>query len=338
MNELIDELTASGAQIEIVNYRDTISSLASAMFRCHGEALLPCEHSLGPSFPLPWIGHIPDLQHKRLPQFFSERECLGRDRMHSKILAEASVVIVNSAAVVRDIKEFHPHHKARLVALPFCPVPNLVQNFAASASQVRGTYGLPSRYFMVSNQFWIHKSHKTALLALLRLREDGHDVHLVCTGNTYDYRWPKYFNDLKDLIEKHGLRDYVRILGVVPKADQLAIMHESIAVIQPTLFEGRPGGGAVYDAISLGTPSIVSDIPVNREINMGNVLFFTAGSVENLAEKMATMLVNPPQRLSNEQTFAQLAARQQEIGRILLDVARMAGAYHPVERRPVSIA
>ncbi len=327
--EMIDAITSSGSRIDIIDYRNTASGLASTMRRCGAEVLFPCAHSLGRSFPLPWIGYIPDLQHKRLPHWFSGRELRARDKVFSTILAEAPAVVVNAAAVIQDIEEFYPDHKARLFALPFCPPANLPQFSDASGSRVRAAYHLPERYFMVSNQFWIHKSHETAFMALRHVRDAGHDVHLVCTGNTSDYRWPDHFNNLKGIIEKNNLGDYVHILGLIPKPDQLAIMRESLAVVQPTLFEGGPGGGAVYDAVSTRTPSIVSDIPVNREIDIGVVRFFAAGSAEDLAAKMVDILANPPRRLDGEETFAQLTARQKKLGGLLLEIADMVANSRP---------
>jgi glycosyltransferase involved in cell wall biosynthesis len=321
--ELLDALSSSGARIDIVNYRDTASGLTSALRRCGAEVLFPCATSLGPSFPVPWIGYIPDLQHKRLPNWFSEKDRKARDKVFSRILAEAPAVIVNAAAVVQDIEEFYPDHKARLFALPFCPPANLELSSKASDPAVRTAYGLPTRYFMVSNQFWIHKSHETAFMALRQVRDAGHDVHIVCTGNTVDYRWPEHFNNLKSIIEKNHLRDYIHILGLIPKDDQLAIMRGSLSVVQPTLFEGGPGGGAVYDAVSTGRPSIVSDIPVNREADIGVVRFFAAGSAEDLAAKMMEMLLDPPQMPSPEETFMQLSMRQSELGSLLFDISAM---------------
>lgn len=61
----------------------------------------------------------------------------------------------------------------------------------------------------------------------------------------------------------------------IAKLDQIALLKKSIAVIQPTLFEGGPGGGASYDAISLGKPLIVSDIKVNQEIEQSERVFFS---------------------------------------------------------------
>ena len=320
-NELIGTLTISGARIEVVEYRDTLSGLVGAMRARGKEALFPCDKSLGRYFPGPWIGYIPDLQHKRLPKWFSERERLVRDKLFSKMLAEASAVVVNATTVIRDIEEFYPDHKARLFALPFCPPANLMRFSELSGGEMRTKYGLPAQYFMVSNQFWIHKSHETAFIALRQVRDAGYDVHLVCTGNTFDYRWPDHFNNLQGIIERNNLRSHIHILGMIPKSDQLAIMRESIAVIQPTLFEGGPGGGALYDAVSIGAPSIVSDIQVNREIDIGVVRFFTAGSAESLAARMIEILVDPPQILSEEDIFSQLRSRQREFGKLLLNVA-----------------
>jgi glycosyltransferase involved in cell wall biosynthesis len=320
---LIDAITSTGSRVDIVDYRNTASGLANAMRQCHAEVLFPCANSLGDSFPLPWIGYIPDLQHKRLPHWFSERERRSRDRVFSRILEDAPVVVVNAAAVIQDIEEFYPQHKARLFALPFCPPANRDLFFNASDPDVRAAYHLPARYFMVSNQFWIHKSHETAFMALRLVRHAGYDVHLVCTGNTRDFRWPEHFSNLKAIIEKNRLENSAHFLGVIPKGDQLAIMRGSLGVVQPTLFEGGPGGGAVYDAVSTGTPSIVSDIPVNREIDIGVVRFFVAGSAEDLASKMMDTLVKPPQLPSIEETFGRLTVRQQELGSLLLKISSM---------------
>ena len=253
--ELMTTITSSGSRVDVINYRDTAAGIAKAMRQCRAEALFLCRRSLGRSFAFPWIGYISDLQHKRMPHWFKGVERWHRDRVFSKILADAPAVVVNAAAVVQDIKEFYPNHRARLFALPFCPPLNLKRLSNASDPEVCAAYQLPASYFMISNQFWIHKSHETAFMALRLVRDAGQDVHLVCTGSTCDYRWPKHFDNLKAIIEKYNLRDYVHILGLIPKGDQLAIMRASRAVIQPTLFEGGPGGGSVHDAVSTRTPS-----------------------------------------------------------------------------------
>jgi glycosyltransferase involved in cell wall biosynthesis len=326
-------MSSAGASIDTVDYWNSALGLAAAMRQCNAKVLLFCAESLGASFPLPWVGYIADLQHKRLPHWFSEKECGVRDKMFTKVLMDAKVVIVNSRDVIRDIEEFYPQYAAKLIALPFSP-PAKSELFSNPADpQHRATYKLPRHYFLISNQFTIHKSHETAFKALQLVRDAGHDAHIVCTGDMYDYRWPEHSASLKALIENNGMSKYIRFLGYIPKDDQLAIMRGAVAVVQPTLFEGGPGGGAIYDAVSSGTPSIVSDIGVNLEIDLGVVRFFKAGSPEDLAEKMAAAMVNPPPRPSKDETLMHLTKRQQELGSVLLDASRIAVSEHKLARK-----
>ena len=69
-------------------------------------------------------------------------------------------------------------------------------------------------------------------------------------------------------------------------------------MIQPTLFEGNPGGGAVVDAQAYGVPCIVSDIPVNREIpSCYETAFFQPHESKDLAQRMKEAIdVYDPQK------------------------------------------
>jgi glycosyltransferase involved in cell wall biosynthesis len=336
VSELKDAMTNTGSQVNLCLYRNSSAGLAKILTERKAEVLFPCARSLGNSFPYGWIGYIPDLQHKRLPHFFSARDREKRDEVFSTLLADAAAVIVNAKSVISDIEKYYPNRRAKLFALPFCPPP--IRNLFGEKSDVLNKYALPNRYFMISNQFWVHKSHETAFIALGLAAEAGLKVHLVCTGNPHDYRRPEHFNELKSLIAEKRVEDQIHFLGVIPKRDQLAMMRQSVAVIQPTLFEGGPGGGSVYDAISTGTPAIVSDIEVNREIDIGIVEFFKAGSPEDLAATMLKMLSSPPQRMSSEATIDLLSKRQREAGARLLEIARWVTERHSTTHRARAVA
>ena len=86
------------------------------------------------------------------------------------------------------------------------------------------------------------------------------------TAEMEDYRNPNYIKDLMARVQALGISDDCYFLGFIPKLDQIAIMRSAVALIQPTLFEGAPGGLSVSEVIGIGQRVIVSDIPVNREI------------------------------------------------------------------------
>ena len=68
---------------------------------------------------------------------------------------------------------------------------------------------------------------------------------------------PNYFNEILNLINKFELNDRIKILGNILKNDQLFLMKNSEALIQASLFEGGPGGGSAYEAMSLNVPIFI---------------------------------------------------------------------------------
>ena len=233
------------------------------------DALFPSIVPLPADFRTPWVGYIFDFQHRYFPQLFTSSERARRDRDFSAMLINAPSVIVNARAVAADISRFHPEARARVFVLPFSAAPEPAWLQAQLTS--KNKYGLAGRYFIICNQFWKHKDHATAFEAFAQIAGNRPDIDLVCTGPTDDYRDPEYSPTLERALVRGGIATRVHILGMVPKADQINLLKGSIALIQPTLFEGGPGGGAVFDAAALGVRCIVSDISVNRELEDPNI-------------------------------------------------------------------
>jgi glycosyltransferase involved in cell wall biosynthesis len=164
----------------------------------------------------------------------------------------------------------------------------------------------------------------TAFKAMKALLNDIPDVSLVCTGATQDYRDPEYLPRILKWIDANRMSNRIYLVGYIPKTHQIELMKRAIAVIQPTLFEGGPGGGAVYDAIGMGIPVILSDIPVNREIENDGVHFFAARDPHSLSEQMWKMIRNPPARLTPEALINKGRLRRKILGEHLLKAASLA--------------
>lgn len=263
-------------------------ALRQATKRLQLDVLLPAI-TPSPKAKVPWIGYIFDFQHKQLPQFFSVDECLKRDREFGLMLSEADAVIVNAQDVINHINTYYPTHRARVFALPFSPAPP-GEAFSVNIEEACQRYGVKGPYFIVCNQFWKHKDHMTAFKAFAIAAARNPKLSLVCTGSTSDHRFPEYFDELMAQASRDGLEKRIQVLGLIPKLDQLALLRGAVALVQPTLFEGGPGGGAVYDAVAVGQRCLVSNIPVNMEINEPEVSFFEAGNPLSLAERMETEL------------------------------------------------
>lgn len=285
--------------------------------RLNLDVLIPTLTPLGRNAAIPWVGYLYDFQHKYLPQLFSPKALNARDRAFARMLDQARCVIVNAKAVERDVRKFFPDSKCEVVALPFSAAPRA--EWMENRPSTLQSYGLSRPYFLISNQFWLHKDHRTAFEAFKIFSRRNGGCDLVCTGATSDPRDPEYFGRLLSKLEHDGTRKRTHILGMIPKRDQIEIMKNALAVIQPTLFEGGPGGGAVFDAVSLGKHSIVSDIPVNLELPEESVEFFKAGDAEDLCRSMLSALARTTRQPSSDELMKRGEDRLRRCGTALKD-------------------
>lgn len=287
-NNFLESIKMSCPKVEVVFYYfgkgQQENALQAALHDRNIDICFPIAGTMSKNFDVPWIGYVSDFQHKYIPEFFEELEIQNRDIAFKKSISESKYILVNSKSVKDDIDKFYPNHLSRILVLPFLPFYTLSEEKTVDIKK----YKLPEKYFIISNQFWVHKSHITAFLALEEAYLDGFiDLHIVCTGLMEDYRNIEFIKELKCQIEKLQCKSNIHFVGHVPKNEQLAMLRESIALIQPTLFEGGPGGGATYNAISMGVPCILSDIPINREIQgYDNVFFFENRNPSSLYDKM----------------------------------------------------
>ncbi len=303
ISQIISAFKEVDPSLLVCHYTDLDKDFKRKVVKSNIDFIIPAFVPLPNNFPTPWVGYLYDFQHKYYPHFFSGLELTNRDNEFSAMLNTAQTVIVNAKAVKADIYRFIGPTKAKVVSLPFCPVLNS-EFFELNVDLDK--YNLPTNYFMISNQFWRHKDHITAIKGFKLFVDslENKNIGLVCSGQTQDSRFPNYFDEIKDLINELGLAEFIFILGYIPKNDQLQILKNSVAVIQATLFEGGPGGFAVYESVAFGIPSIVSDIPVNKELDDETVTFFKTGSPEDLSEKMKSVFDSPKKEYSPQELIA----------------------------------
>jgi glycosyltransferase involved in cell wall biosynthesis len=229
------------------------------------------------------IGWIPDCQHKYLPCFFSVSELKNRDREYQYTLDNCEKVIVSSQAAFEDVLKFYNVSESKLAILRFFKKP-IIAEVNIKMSDLLNKYQLPNNYFYLPNQFWVHKNHKIVIEALNNLNLEGTKVTVVCSGVTQDSRNPSYFSYLINLIEQYGLRESFKVIGLVPLADVNALIKFSVAMINPSLFEGW--STSVEEARANGKRIILSDIKVHREQSPPGALFFNPDSSLELVERI----------------------------------------------------
>lgn len=228
----------------------------------------------------PALAWIPDLQHRVLPDFFSEAERTARDAAIAGDLRRAARVIVSSEAARRDLERFFPGSGEKLRVLRFVDR-TLATTEPAPRAALEARYRFSGRYFLLPNQAWAHKNHLLVLEALALLRRAGRHPLVLSTGAREDHRSPGHFDLLMRRRAELGVEDEYRVLGVVPTADLAGMLRGAVGLINPSFFEGW--STSVEEARSMGKRVLLSDIPVHREQAPERATYFDPRRADQLA-------------------------------------------------------
>lgn len=261
--------------------------------------------------PVPWVGWVTDFQHIHYPQFFPAQQAEGLNRAFGYVAENAALAILSSQDSYKDFVTFSPANARKGRVVPFVslfPEEVLQQDPATVVSRYR--IGRP--FVIVSNQWWRHKNHEVAIRAAAIQRDRGEVCTWVMTGVLADYRDPGYVSRMLQLIAEEGLEDRIKILGILPRADQIQLMRAADCVVQPSLFEGW--STLVEDAKTLGQRIVVSDIAIHREQEPPSSLFFDPASPEELADQVRAMLAGACDRTDEAEARAQSRVRAREWG------------------------
>ena len=275
---------------------------------------------LGKRARVPVIAWIPDFQHRRLPEFFPESERRARDKHFHWLCHNAARIILSSHAAYQDLVDFHPSAVDKVRVLHFVasvPEPASLPSHQSLADK----YGITEPYFLLPNQFWAHKNHLVVIEALAVLKRQAKSIVVLATGNTHDYRQPDHFPRLQARVAQLGLEREYRPLGIVTYGDLMGLMWHSIAVLNPSKFEGW--STTVEEAKSMGKAVILSDLPVHREQAPPGGSYFEPDDAETLGRLLL-------QHRAAREDHAHIAREQEARGRLKQRRSEFARRYEEI--------
>ena len=217
-------------------------------------------------------------------------------------------VIVVSQAITRMVREKYPNK--RIVFIPN----GVGQPVAVSGTSVLHEIHLkPQQYILAVARFVPEKGLHDLIAAYREVRADLPRLVIVGGAN----RETVYSRSLRKTAMKI---EGIVLTGTMKRHRLCELYAHSRLFILPSHYEGLPI--TLLEAISHGTPVLVSDIAANRELQLPSYRYFSVGNIKMLAQKM-TELCNA--RVSRDE----LAATKQRITETF-NWSRIATATHAV--------
>jgi len=217
---------------------------------------------------LPYVVTVHDLSWAERPGDFTAYErAWHRAARVDRLLAGASLVVTDTAAVARGLCSVVPPGRVRVV------VPGVTRRVAGSPPP-----GLPERFVLAVGALEPRKDPELLVRAHAGARQRGLDAELVFAGT----------GRLAGRLRAPG----VHLLGAVDDATLGALYERALVLAMPSLLEGF--GFPPLEAALAGTPSIVSDLPVFRETLGDAATFVPAGDEGAWTEALLTWRTPDP--------------------------------------------
>lgn len=227
------------------------------------------------------INWIPDFQSLHYPNLFTGKQLLSEKNILNIVLKISDVIVLSSFDALKDLNFIKPKHSKKVEVVHFVSQP-------IHFNSLNDIYSKRD-FFYMPNQFWEHKNHITVFKAINELKKRKVNVLLICSGLIKDFRGRgAHLNLIYDYLDKNKLSNNIKILGTIPYEQVFQLISESIAVINPSFFEGW--SSTVEESKTMGKRIILSDIPVHREQNPRYSYFFNPNSFLDLADIMENIL------------------------------------------------
>ena len=234
------------------------------------------------------INWIADFQHLRLPHMFNSDEIIQRNRNIENLISFSNILLLSSKSALSDFQNFYQENN-RVRVLQFVSQPGPFQEYDESRLNViKLKYNIEGDYFIVPNQLWKHKNHIVIINALNYLKQKGLNIKVVFTGLLNDYRDKTHAEFIKNVIKNYNVD--ILLLGLINYEDVISLIKGSIAVINPSLFEGW--STTVEECKSLGKNIILSNIPVHKEQAPEYAIYFNPEDYLELANIIQYHFIN----------------------------------------------
>ncbi len=269
---------------------------------------------------IPAIAWIPDFQHRGLPHLFPLGARWKREIGFRAQVAGGRTIMLSSEDARRACEDYYPSTRGRTRIVHFAVPPGPLVSYA-DARAVADSYDLPEHFIFLPNQFWRHKNHGLVLEALTILRDRGRQIVIAASGKQADPRDPDYFPAFQRELEKRGLQESFKLLGLIPYPHLALLMRTCTAMLNPSLFEGW--STTVEEARAMETPMVLSDLDVHLEQMGKHAAYFERNSAQSLANALdQTQALDPVQR--ELQTNAARDAALQRVEQFAKDFSSLA--------------
>lgn len=230
------------------------------------------------------INHFPDSRASRLPSWLYKIKLFFYYQLIKHNIKQAEKIITVSNFVADDIVKHYQISAEKII------VTYLSSNLPSSSTC--GDMPL-SKYFLYVGSAYPHKNLDYLISGFLQFTTTHPDYQLVIVGKLDAFMLVTKAKHLKEFNNKK-----IIFWGEATDEELTCLYQKTEAYITATLMEGF--GLGPLEAARFGKISLVSDIPVFREIYQNNLIYFKTNEVANLTQSLLDFIKTPSLDIQNK--------------------------------------
>ena len=244
---------------------------------------------------IPVFSTIHDMIFPDMPELTSKIGLQARMFFYKRAAKKSDLIFTVSKFSEERIKYFLPKTKKTKV------IYNGLSKYIINSLENYSFEEKKDDYILFVGNIKKHKGLKTLITAFTKAKQNGFNKKLFIVGNAENFRTKD--TEISSLIES-APKDSIKFTGFLSDKELLSYLKNADLLVQPSLYEGF--GIPPLEAMSLGTPAFISDIPVFKEIYESfPVTYFKTEDSDDLCIKLINMYKNidnlPRINLTSEQ-------------------------------------
>jgi glycosyltransferase involved in cell wall biosynthesis len=240
------------------------------------------------------FAHIHDISFKVFPELIGWKDRCFLSLLIPRTMRIADRILAVSEFTKAEIADRYGVAPERIVVIPNAPDDLFsVRATAEDIARVRRKYSLPETFILSVGTMQPRKNIAFLVRVFALVRKRIPDLKLVLVGMRHGYR---YDTGIDTAIKECGISGSVFFPGYVEDRDMPVMYAAARAFAFPSEYEGF--GIPLLEALSQGTPTVVSDIPPFHEVGDDAVVFFDGrGGVAPAAEILYNVVIDENMRL-----------------------------------------
>ena len=231
---------------------------------------------------------IPDFQHEHYPEYFSWLTKFLRKINVLFAICNSTKIILSSKDSLSDLKKISKSAVKKSFVNSFY-FPSFKKKDLIPFEQLKKKFNLPEKFFYVPNQYWKHKNH-ILILKTLKHIQNSHkiNVFVISSGQKYAAGSKNCFDETQIYLQKNKLNKNYRYIGIIKDKEVLSLIYYSLALINPSKFEGW--NTSVMQARAMSKTILLSNIGSHIEQKYPKTIYFKNNDIKSLSSKILQII------------------------------------------------